>query len=468
MGQSRRDNTQRNLRRGHRPTQSNTLGNDSGKAQPARSYQDRKTLSTKTPSQASSSRPSTPAVPASLPQRPTTPAATNKPNKIRRDSFPPPIPPRSPTSSIAVDSDIGSGSQDAVLVSPMLSSPIAHMAPAPVAVPPTPPGLSPAPPGLKVPPGIAVAASSPLTRDASSSSAYTMSTKVQALLDDVRARRETVDPTAGISPFPELDQTLQALSLGDGSGGGFNFNLDPKLAGDDDSLDATISEFNSGIDAPYDGGLFDPFSTNRNAAPSPASFGPPPGLAFVPNPTRPLYDSPVLKASPMERQSSTSSGYTGSFNPFADGGEDSSQTNAIRRPALNDDDFGRRVSRFGFARERQGSGISATSSPMMSADGSLSEHSPSASSVHVPWPFQRLSHEVGPPPGLPLRTNTPGSRNSPLASYAPSPTPFSHQPSRFQPFNIATNDPSPRDVSVGRSQEDPSRGVPFGRTLLFV
>ena len=139
---------------------------------------------------------------------------------------------------------------------------------------------------------------------------------------------------------------------------------------------------------------------------------------------------------------------------------------SIRRPGLNDEDFGRRVSRFGFARERQSSGLSATSSPMLSNDGSLSEHSPSTS--HAPWLFQR-QHDFGPPPGLPLRANTPGSRNSPMVPYASPPTPFSHHPSRFQPFNMGSSDSLPQDtMATGRSSTDPTRGTPFGRILLSI
>lgn len=463
--QSRRDNAQRGVRRGHRPTQSNSLNGDGNRSQttPSRSYQERKTLATKTPSQASSSRPSTPAVPHALPQRPTTPAASttsSKPSKGRRGSIPPapPLPPRSPTSSVAVESDFGSGSQDAVSsASPVLSPPQTHAIPNSTPVPSVPPGLTP-PPGLKAPPGIPVPASSPLARDPSSGS-YTMSTQVQALLEDVRARRETTVSTNAFSPFPELDQTLQALSLNDGNGGGFNFNLDPNLASDDASLDAGLPEF-PGTDTPFNN-VFDPFSStpSNRIVPPQNSFGPPPGLVTAPS-NRPLYDFSLRPIS-MERQVSNSSAYTGSFNPFSDGNDDATQ-NTVRRSGQNDEDFGRRVSRFGFARERQGSGISATSSPMLSADGSLSEHSPSTSSAHVPWQFQR-QHDFGPPPGLPLRTSTPGSRNSPLASYASPQTSFAHQTSRFQSFNMNQNDSPNKDINStirGRTL--------LGRTLLFV
>ena len=219
-----------------------------------------------------------------------------------------------------------------------------------------------------------------------SSSSYQISSQAQALLDDVVNRRELSAPTSSFSPFPDLDRTLQILTGGDDDLGGFSFNLDPKLALDDEQFDTSLPNIN---DSSLAGGYYSLNSPFSNFG-SPLG---PPGLGSFPlNRTfREPFGGPGL-----ERTVSGSSSYTGSFNPFSENQEPSFLTPA--RPApVQDEDTGRRVSRFGFARERQGSlglPISSTSSPLLSATTSLSslslaDNPPSATASHSPWPFHR-------------------------------------------------------------------------------
>lgn len=459
----------------------------------SRSQQDRKTQhsSTKTPSQASSSRPSTPA-PASLPQRPVTPSSSTKQQaRAKKDALsqnPPPVPqpPRSPTSSV-VDSDVGSASQDAASASPAMSPLVGHVNAVSTvlspSVPTAPPGLPAVPPGLATapaiahgtpPPGLTQSSQASLSREPSSSS-YQMSSQAQALLDDMKIRREASIQASNsfVSPFPDLDRTLQVLTIDDADNGGFNFNLDPKLALDDEHFDAMMPDLDSGLSSVS--GPFDPFASIRSPlVPSPFGVGPPPGLSTASS--KSFFDATNKTTAPqIDRQSSTSSAYTGSFNPFGESG-DKSPPPASSRPTTTDDDLTRRVSRFGFARERQGSGFSMASSPMIGSDASLSEGIASAASALAPWPFQRPSFSqelVGPPPGLPVRGNTPGStsvsRSSPLVSQAfpAMNTNSSVQAAtpRFQPFDNGHGDGALKDM-LGIGRERPT--VQTGRRLLFV
>ncbi|KAI0059108.1 hypothetical protein BV25DRAFT_1169580 [Artomyces pyxidatus] len=304
------------------------------------------TQPTKASSVASSSRPSTPATGI----RPATPSKGR--SAKQKVAAPPPVPPRSPTSSIAIDSDAGSGSQDALTSS---------ASPEPT-TPAIPPGLPAVPPGLSAPPGLPP----PGSRPSQSTQSYQMSTQVQALLNDVKARRESALPTTGISPFPDFDRTLQTLSEVDGKFGGFSFNLDPKLAEaeDMDAPDLSTSEANT----PFHGSFIDAFPGLRSSTlSSPNTNMGPPGLAYQHNPARAIYDPMAIRNSPIPSQPSPSTSYTGSFNPFAENG-DSDSAAAARRLAL-DDDPSRKMSRFGFARGgRQGGGnLSSTSSPLITS-----------------------------------------------------------------------------------------------------
>ena len=459
----------RGTRRGHRPTRSGTAPDARTPAGSAVKTQQERKPPPKPASQASSSRPSTPGL-SGLPQRPMTPASSSQAGRSQKMSKDPqrPLPPKSPTGS-AFESD--RGSQD-TSSSPALSVPTA--ATPPITMPAAPPGLPAAPPGLTnaPPPGLPApsnaSASSPLTRETSGSS-YQISTQAQALLDDMINRRETTVPTASFSPFPDLDRTLQNLTGGDDGGtGGFNFNLDPKLAVDDDHFEDQLPDLVAGVSL-GGGSSFDPFSSDT-ALSSP--FGGPPGLSSHLGNARP----------PMMERSS--SGYVGSFNPFEESTE-SNSTSATSRPSpIPDDDSSRRVSRFGFARERQSSGFmhSNTSSPLISANTSVSSMSfhdnafpTSAGSSHAPWPFQR-PHDLAPPGlgGL-SRSGTPSSlRGSPLVPYAHAQqnVPISMHntnmagQSRFQPFDTGSDASSLKDMlGVGHQQRS---GGASGRRLLFI
>lgn len=353
-----------------------------------------------------------------------------------------------------MESDLGS--VEATSASPALSPP--NVSAIPASIPATPPGLPAAPPGLATSnsgsrPSSAAAVST-VARESSSSS-YQMSMQAQALLDDVRNRRESLIMSTSFSPFPDLDRTLQVLTGGDGDTGGFNFNLDPKLAVDDDQFDASLPDLDSTT-----GGFFDPFPPMR------ASFGSPPGLSYSPTTPR-FYDN--MRPPSLEKASSTSSGYTGSFNPFGETNDAVTQPVASRTSPLIEDDVTRRMSRFGFARERQGAGLSVASSPLLSANTSQSSATESLNTgTHAPWTFQR-HHEFGPPPGLPMRSGTPASRGSPLASFAVTPSSYVPQASRFQPFDMGTSEPSLKDLfGIGRERSSVTHEAMTSKTLLFM
>ncbi|KAF8274237.1 hypothetical protein EI94DRAFT_1794454 [Lactarius quietus] len=272
----------------------------------------------------------------------------------QKPALPPvPLPPRSPTSSVTVESDAGSGSQDA-----------ASLSPAPI--PAIPPGLPAVPPGL--PP--------PSSRGPPGVPSYQMSSQVQALLNDVKARRESALPSMGTSPFPDFDRTLQNLAEVDGKFGGFSFNLDPKLA--EAELEDDASELPEAT--PFHGSFIDAFPALRTSSN-------PPGLSFPPT-QRPIYDP---HGSPVPSQASPALSYTGSFNPFAE--NESDPSSALRRSALGDDSS-RKMSRFGFARSaRQNGNLSSTSSPLISS----TPLSPTESTSHGQHLFGPGSTELGSP-----------------------------------------------------------------------
>ncbi|KAI0668505.1 hypothetical protein C8Q78DRAFT_1047476 [Trametes maxima] len=355
----------------------------------------RKKGAVKAASQASSSRPSTPA--GHLPNRPVTPA-TAKQAKAK-EAAPPPLPaPRSPTSSVAVDSDAGSAPQD--IASPLSPPPTRKEVPAaPPGLPAVPPGLSPVvPPGLAAPPGLpppssratSEAASSPqIPMQPPSSSSYQMSTQAQALMEDIRARRESTITAVVQSPFPDFDRMLQSLN-NDTEFGGFSFNLDPKLAGDlpEDAFD--LPDFDVDPSIPFSGSFLDAFPGLRPGGQSSTNpLLPPPGLGLGPQGQRGVYD-PLTGRTSLERQS-TGSSYTGSFNPFGGDGLDDAPS---RKYSPVDEE--RKVSRFGFARGRPGSASSPLHAPSpLSTHDSLSHvaHLNNAAefsnhAAQQQWPFQ--------------------------------------------------------------------------------
>lgn len=247
----------------------------------------------------------------------------------------------------AVPSDVQQDSTDTVQ-SPILST----------STPP--PGFPAVPPGLAAPPGIhpsrppRVQTASPQTPLLASQSSYQMSTAARALLDDVKARRESAFTSAtGVSPFPDFDRTLQTLSHEDG--GGFSFNLDPALAGDNVE---PLPDFEVEANTPFRGSYVDAFPALRPFGSSPAAFMAPPGLSFPHPSNRSIYDPLAIRPlsiSALQKQpSGASPGYMGSFDPFAEASEVSqAAASSIQRQSLVDDDLSRKVSRFDFARGRQ-------------------------------------------------------------------------------------------------------------------
>ena len=357
---------------------------------------DAKTSSAKASSVASTSRPSTPANSKVMKQKPASP--------------PVPMPPRSPTSSVTVESDAGSGSQDAQSLSPAPTPAI------PPGLPVVPPGLP--PPSSRGPPGVP---------------SYQMSSQVQALLNDVKARRESALPSMGTSPFPDFDRTLQNLAELDGKFGGFSFNLDPKLA--EAELEDDVSELPEAT-PPFHGSFIDAFPALRTSSNLPA-------LTFSQT-QRPIYDP---HGSPVPSQASPALSYTGSFNPFAES-NDSDPSSAVRRSTLGDDSS-RKMSRFGFARgARQNGNLSSTSSPLISS----TPLSPTESTSQGQHLFGPSSTELGSPSSQwssyqyhthPLHSRNVSAASSPLVPQAQAQVQgqiYQHLPSssRFQPFDQST------------------------------
>jgi len=356
---------------------------------------DAKGATVKASSVASSSRPSTP--------------ANSKPTRQKQLSPSIPVPPRSPTSSVTVESDPGSGSQGAPSLSPAPSTPAI-------------------PPGLAAPPGLP-----PLGgRGPPASTSYQMSSQVQALLNDVKARRESTLPSIGASPFPDFDRTLQNLTEVDGKFGGFSFNLDPKLA--ETEVEDDAPQFPEAT-SPFHGSFMDAFPALRTSSH-------PPGLNF-PHPQRAIYDP---HNSPVPSHASPALSYTGSFNPFAEGSE-SDHAAAARRPALGDDS--RKMSRFGFARNaRQNGNLSSTSSPLISSTplspsesvGFGQQHLLGAGSGELGSPSQWSSYQHH---AHTIHSHNVSAASSPLVPHAQAQIQgpmYQHLPStsRFQPFDQGT------------------------------
>ncbi|KAL6307964.1 hypothetical protein BKA93DRAFT_726639 [Sparassis latifolia] len=414
-----------------------------------RAGRDRKggSIGTKAPSQASSSRPATPAS-TTQSNRPLTPAVT----KIARlkehvpphsHPYPHPQPaPRSPTSSVAVESDVGSSGRD---VEPT-ASPVQSLA---NEVPTVPPGISVVPPRLSIPPGLP-----PPTRPPTdvpqvalqlSQSSYQMSTQAQALMEDIKARRELPVTAVTQSPFPDFDRMLQTLSGADGEYGGFSFNLDPALAGDV-AQDVPLPDLEAESTIQFNGSFFDAFPALRQGGPSTSNpLMPPPGLTYPQLSHRSIYDPfAAARAPALERQSSGSSGYTGSFNPFA---SESNEEPPSRRFSPLDEE--RKVSRFGFARGRQGSTSSSlhAPSPLGNADNVShssfynSELSSPASRAPPQWPFQ-ARHQA------PEYTHPQSSSamSSPLVQHAQAQSTFAQQQSRFPPYDNGVSEAQLRDL----------------------
>ena len=348
-------------------------------------------------SQASSSRPSTPAISSVAPQgRPTSPAVS------RARALDAPPRPATPASSVAVESDVGSSNPDPETP---ISPPITHETPS-------------APPGLPPPP------------------TYQLSTQAQALLDDVRARREQVTQPHVSSPFPEFDRTLDSLGGGDFS---FKWTMDPKVAPSDPS---------TGTQEYY--GSFDPFATSTLSSTSQqrsqrqfSQLSGPPGL---PPPS-------TSTALPTQQ----ASGYRGSFNPFADMEEESGSASVAENG-----DGSRQESRFGFARKKTSPSVGNSPSLAGFTSSPLSSGSPvhTYQQANVPWEYQaqqqQIQHVAGvaqqsllsnrhqhsqvfdyaQPPSVPISSVNPLHSSPPFrqqhAGFAPG--------MRFQPFDTGEPD----------------------------
>lgn len=297
-----------------------------------------------------------------------------------------------------------------------------------------------------------------------------MSNAAKALLDDVKARRESYVPTVAITaPFPEFDRTLQTLS-GDG-GGGFSFNLDPKLA-DQSSATDILPDLEMEANTPFHGSYIDAFPALRPNSQLPA----PPGLGHPRVPSRSIFDPAlnlVLGGSPMSSssQSDRQSNYLGSFNPFQDGTEASTSAHhqsgsthshtpspspAPSSPFMPFDEE-RKVSRFGFARGRQSTSVA--SSPLNGSSiialseantlhSSLEDHPPPPGLSHMrQWDSQRSEPAYSQPPSM---------INSPHISSQLSYT-HNHNPqpqSTFRPFDNDVSEITLRDfIMASRERE---------------
>lgn len=298
-----------------------------------------------------------------------------------------------------------------------------------------------------------------------------MSTQAQALMEDLKARRESALSSTTLSPFPDLDRTLRTLSGDDGSG--FSFNLDPKFAGDEQDASVTFPDLTVEPAMPFAGTFFDAFPGLRQGPTPSNSFMSPPGLSYPSHLHRSLYDQQMARPVAVDRQSTGGSSYTGSFNPFA---ETIDEAPSRRFSPLDEE---RRVSRFGFARGRQGSTSSPyhTSSPLSNSESVPHPHYFSSSELaspinHAPgqWPFHpRHQQSLDFPP-----TSSASALSSPLISNAHSmaQTPYMQQqqpPSRFMPFDSDVSEAQLREfIHASRDRATPSRNGPPGRTLLFV
>jgi CCR4-NOT transcription complex subunit 4 len=256
------------------------------------------------------------------------------------------------------------------------------------------------PPGLSAPPGISSLSRPPRAETASPQtpllalqSSYQMSMAARALLDDVKARRESILPaSSGFSPFPDFDRTLQTLI--DEGGGGFSFNLDPKLADEAKSSDP-LPDFDLASTVPFHGSYMEAFPALRSG------FGfiqPSPG--YVHSTNLPIYDPATLgtgSGHSFEKQSASGTGYTGLFNPFSEPGVESDSTSpSLSRLPYAPGDEERKVSRFGFAQGRKASTVAShplLSNPLSHASQQQSFYHPSDVHHDVGYQWSTDYHE---------------------------------------------------------------------------
>ncbi|KAG1748888.1 uncharacterized protein EDB91DRAFT_1111233 [Suillus paluster] len=386
-------------------------------ARTTRPQHDRKTGSgsTKTPSIASSSRPPTPAVST----RPASPPEV----KTLRAKEPAPFPPTSPSPSMAIDSDdVGSGSPPSP-PRPRSTESVDSTPAVPVSLPP---GLPDAPPGLPPPtrtPKADPAVAPSLHAPQMSSGSYQISTAAQALLDDVKARREAVLSSTQVSIFPDFDRTLRMLSE---SEGGFSFNLDPKLADVNVNADgeAVLSALEAEARVPFAGGFMDAFPALKPQV-HPHTHQVP--TVYPHNPARSIYDPLAMREN-----------YLGSFNPFGETEGPSTGSGARSSPSYPDEE--RKVSRFGFARGRQGSTAASSpvhvSSPLSASESHHSfftaSETPAMSSSH--WNLGGHGEYAGYVTSSPLVSQAQTAQTPPQQHVQPQ-----TQPIRFQPFDTSVS-----------------------------
>lgn len=289
-----------------------------------------------------------------------------------------------------------------------------------------------------------------------------MSNAARALLDDVTARRESLLPTAVTqSPFPDFDRTLENLSQTDGGFGGFSFNLDLNLAGNAAENDEPLADLEPEIQTPFLGSSFmDAFPALRSGVPTPSSaFATPPGIPYPHGPAHAIFDpASVHRMTPSESQATSRSNYIGSFNPFADGGDDSSSTTTKPNPI--DDDAVPRVSRFGFARHGPRTATTASSPLQISSTLSSSSNNEQNPNIfghndlpHSPALSQWSLHSR-PEFGYPQGTS---AMSSPMMTQPQAQPMFVPSQSRFQPFDSAggLSEAQLRDF-IQNSQERPN------------
>ncbi|KDQ33917.1 hypothetical protein PLEOSDRAFT_1091684 [Pleurotus ostreatus PC15] len=267
-----------------RPARTGHVSTSSGESRPSGARSERTKTNTKTPSQASSSRPGTPA-PSGLPARPATPPEVKA---LRRKESTPPEPSISPAPSTNAASDVGS--LDIPLASPDIPL-SAALSPTLPSAPAVPPGIPIVPPGLSVPPGLPAPnrlakSDGPVSQTPilAAQTTYQMSNAARALLDDMQTRREAAPLPVSSSVFPDLDHLLQTLSGAD-DGGGFSFNLDPSLAAKNAEDNQPLPEMEAVVNLPFQGTYLDAFPALRG----------PPGLPPINPPPLP-YGRPIFDA----------------------------------------------------------------------------------------------------------------------------------------------------------------------------
>jgi CCR4-NOT transcription complex subunit 4 len=280
-----------------------------------------------------------------------------------------------------------------------------------------------------------------------------MSSQAQALIDDLRARREAPPSASGISPFPDIDRTLQVLTGGDDEFGGFSFNLDPKLAEDGANTQMEFPDLDAEASMPFQGSFLEAFPGLGNPASPTVGFAPPPGLDYAHNPSRSIYD-PASTRPPS--QSNVSSGYMGSFNPF-----DSKEEQLQQQHSPFDGDSTRQVSRFGFARGKQSSAATSPLPPAASLHSDMITHpsyfdSPdlsTANSVSSQWNISRRQTVDY------LSSQSRSVSNSPAIRQAQAAPLFSQQQlNQFQPFDSDISEAQLRDfINSSRDRANTSQ-----------